>query len=383
MAYGGRDTIYRKSSRKRFETDAAMTAPFPTPKPEDAQRLLGPAEIEAALRDIGARRYHNLHPFHRLLHDGKLNKDQVRAWALNRYYYQAMIPVKDAAVLARMEDASLRRVWRQRIVDHDGDAPGDGGIERWLKLAEGVGFSRAYVESTQGILSATRFSVDAYVHFVKERSLLEAIASSLTEMFSPNIISERVAGMLKNYDFITTDTLAYFEKRMTQAPRDAEFAIDYVKRHATTPELQRQAMAALTFKCNVLWTQLDALYFAYVAPGMIPPDAWTPGTGLVPKPAVTRAAGTGTLVATDVPRLPRGVRLRHDEVRGQHVLLAPERTFDLDANAVAVLSLVDGVRTVRDIAGILAEQFSADRAVIEADVLVMLNDLATKRVLER
>ncbi|WP_375408026.1 pyrroloquinoline-quinone synthase PqqC [uncultured Methylobacterium sp.] len=360
-----------------------MTAPFPTPKPEDAQRLLGPDEIEAALRDIGARRYHNLHPFHRLLHDGKLNKDQVRAWALNRYYYQAMIPVKDAAVLARMEDASLRRVWRQRIVDHDGDRPGDGGIERWLKLAEGVGFERAYVESTQGILSATRFSVDAYVHFVKERSLLEAIASSLTEMFSPNIISERVAGMLKNYDFITTDTLAYFEKRMTQAPRDAEFAIDYVKQHATTPELQRQAMAALTFKCNVLWTQLDALYFAYVAPGMIPPDAWTPGTGLVPEPAVTQAAGTGTLVATDIPRLPRGVRLRHDEVRGQHVLLAPERTFDLDGNAVAVLSLVDGSRTVRDIAGMLAEQFSADRDVIEADVLVMLNDLATKRVLER
>ena len=360
-----------------------MTAPFPTPKTDEAQRLLSPEELEAALRDIGARRYHNLHPFHRLLHDGKLSKDQVRAWALNRYYSQAMIPVKDAAVLARMTDASLRRVWRQRIVDHDGDAPGDGGIERWLKLAEGVGFARDYVESTQGILSATRFSVDAYVHFVKERSLLEAIASSLTEMFSPTIISERVAGMLKNYDFITKDTLAYFDKRLTQAPRDADFAIAYVKEHATTPALQRQAMDALTFKCNVLWTQLDALYFAYVAPGLIPPDAWTPGTGLVPEPAVSQAAGTGTLTAQDVPRLPRGVRLRHDAVRNQHVLLAPERTFDLDANAVAVLELVDGQRSVRDIAGLLAEKFTADAAVIEADILVMLNDLATKRVLER
>ncbi|KQQ42479.1 coenzyme PQQ synthesis protein D [Methylobacterium sp. Leaf125] len=360
-----------------------MTAPFPTPKTDEAQRLLSPEELEAALRDIGARRYHNLHPFHRLLHDGKLNKDQVRAWALNRYYYQAMIPVKDAAVLARMTDASLRRVWRQRIVDHDGDAPGDGGIERWLKLAEGVGFARDYVESTHGILSATRFSVDAYVHFVKERSLLEAIASSLTEMFSPTIISERVAGMLKNYDFITKDTLAYFDKRLTQAPRDADFAIAYVKEHATTPALQRQAMDALTFKCNVLWTQLDALYFAYVAPGLIPPDAWTPGTGLVPEPAVSQAAGTGTLTAQDVPRLPRGVRLRHDAVRNQHVLLAPERTFDLDANAVAVLERVDGQRSVRDIAVLLGETFTADPAVIEADILVMLNDLATKRVLER
>ena len=258
-----------------------MTAIFPTPVADADQRLLTPDELEAALRDIGARRYHNLHPFHRLLHDGKLSKDQVRAWALNRYYYQAMIPVKDAAVLARMQDAELRRVWRQRIVDHDGDHPGDGGIERWLKLAEGVGFARDYVLSTKGILSATRFSVDAYVHFVSERSLLEAIASSLTEMFSPTIISERVAGMLKNYDFITKETLAYFDKRLTQAPRDADFALDYVKQHATTPALQRQAMDALIFKCNVLWTQLDALYFAYVAPGMIPPDAWRPGEGLV------------------------------------------------------------------------------------------------------
>lgn len=361
-----------------------MTAPFPTPVAVADQRLMSPDEIEAALRDIGARRYHNLHPFHRLLHDGKLNKDQVRAWALNRYYYQAMIPVKDAAVLARMEDAQLRRIWRQRIVDHDGDAPGDGGIERWLKLAEGVGFARDYVHSTKGILSATRFSVDAYVHFVKERSLLEAIASSLTEMFSPTIISERVAGMLKNYDFITKDTLAYFEKRLTQAPRDADFALDYVKQHATTPELQRRAMMALIFKCNVLWTQLDALYFAYVEPGMIPPDAWQPGEGLVEEAQTAPAPGGGGAFASgDVPRLPRGVRMRFDEVRQKHVLLAPERTFDLDDNAVAVLNLVDGQRSVGDIAGELAQTYAADRSVIEADIAVMLAGLAQKRVLER
>ncbi|GLS42435.1 pyrroloquinoline-quinone synthase PqqC [Methylobacterium brachythecii] len=360
-----------------------MTAPFPTPVAGDDQRLLSPEELEAALRDIGARRYHNLHPFHRLLHDGKLNKDQVRAWALNRYYYQAMIPVKDAAVLARMHDAELRRVWRQRIVDHDGDAPGDGGIERWLKLAQGVGFSRDYVLSTKGILSATKFSVEAYVHFVKEKSLLEAIASSLTEMFSPTIISERVSGMLKNYDFITKDTLAYFEKRLTQAPRDADFALDYVKQHATTPELQRQAMAALTFKCNVLWTQLDALYFAYVAPGMVPPDAWQPGEGLVEETSAATGGRRGPFVGSDVPRLPRGVRLRFDEVRSNHVLLAPERTFDLDDNAVAVLKLVDGKRSVGDIAGELATIYAADRSLIEADIGVMLADLAQKRVLER
>jgi coenzyme PQQ biosynthesis protein C len=239
--------------------------------------LSPPSDLEAELREIGARRYHNLHPFHRLLHGGKLGRDQVRAWALNRYYYQAMIPVKDATVLSRMHDAGLRRVWRQRIVDHDGEREGDGGIERWLKLTDGLGLPRAYVASTRGILPGTRFAVEAYVHFVRDRSLLEAIASSLTELFSPNIISERVAGMLASYDFISKETLAYFEKRLSQAPRDADFALDYVKEHATTPQTQQAVRAALTFKCDVLWSQLDALHFAYVEPGLCPPGAWRPG----------------------------------------------------------------------------------------------------------
>jgi pyrroloquinoline quinone biosynthesis protein D len=247
------------------------------PAATGAGQLLSPAELEARLRDVGARRYHNLHPFHRLLHGGKLDRDQVRAWALNRYYYQAMIPVKDATLLARLPDASLRRIWRQRIVDHDGEAEGDGGIERWLKLTDGLDLPRDYVSSTRGILPATRFAVEAYVHFVRDRSLLEAIASSLTEMFSPTIISERVAGMLANYDFISRETLAYFDKRLTQAPRDADFALDFVKRHATTREAQEAAIAALTFKTDVLWSQLDALYFAYVEPGLAPPGAWVPG----------------------------------------------------------------------------------------------------------
>jgi len=235
-------------------------------------------EFETALRDIGARRYHNLHPFHALLHNGKLSRDQVCAWALNRYYYQSMIPVKDAGVLGRMHDAELRRIWRQRIVDHDGERAGDGGIERWLRLTAGLGLERPYVVSTAGILPATRFAVEAYVHFVRERSLLEAIASSLTEMFSPNIISERVAGMLANYPFISKETLSYFDKRLTQAPRDADFALQYVLQHATTPAFQHDALRALSFKCDVLWSQLDALYFAYVEPAFPPPGAWTSDT---------------------------------------------------------------------------------------------------------
>jgi pyrroloquinoline quinone biosynthesis protein D len=239
--------------------------------------LLSPAALEVALRDIGSRRYHNLHPFHGLLHSGKLNRDQVRAWALNRYYYQAMIPIKDATILARISQPELRRIWRQRIIDHDGVEDGDGGLERWLRLTDSLGFPRDYVSSTRGLLPATRFAVQAYVDFVRDRSLLESIASSLTELFSPNIISERVAGMLAGYDFISRAALAYFDKRLSQAPRDADFALDYVKQHATTPEMQQAVLGALTFKCDVLWSQLDALHHAYVSPGLPPPGAWVPG----------------------------------------------------------------------------------------------------------
>ena len=233
-------------------------------------------DLEAALRQIGAERYHNLHPFHKMLHNGELTKPQVQAWALNRYCYQDAIPVKDATILARMDSAELRREWRQRIEDHDGQAAGDGGIARWLALTDGLGLDRAYVESKSGALPATKFAVGAYIAFTRDKSLLEAIASSLTELFSPKIISERVSGMLRNYDFVNEETLAYFEKRLTQAPRDSDFALDYVKQHAQTAEQQQLVLDALYFKCSVLWAQLDALYHAYVAPGHIPPDAFVP-----------------------------------------------------------------------------------------------------------
>jgi coenzyme PQQ biosynthesis protein C len=242
----------------------------------DRTAPLTPAALEGALRRIGAERYHINHPFHKLLHGGRLNRGQVQAWVLNRFYYQSRIPIKDATLIARTEDPELRRIWRQRLVDHDGEQEGGGGIGRWLKLAEGVGLDPTDVKAFRGILPATRFAVDAYVHFVRDRTLLEAVASSLTELFSPTIISERVAGMLANYDWITRDTLAYFNARLDQAPRDADFALAFVREHAGTPERQQAVLDALTFKCDVLWAQLDALYLAYVEPGMPPPGAFHP-----------------------------------------------------------------------------------------------------------
>jgi len=237
-------------------------------------KLHTPAELEAALRDIGSRRYHRLHPFHKLLHSGRCNKGQVQAWALNRYYYQSMIPIKDANLIARCADAAVRREWRSRLVDHDGMAEGDGGIVRWLLLTEALELERDYVVSLRGILPATRFAVDAYVHFVSERTLLEAIASSLTELFSPQIISERVEGMLASYPFVSREALAYFDKRPEQATRDADFALDYVKRQAVSLEQQQRVLASL--KCSVLWTMCDALYHAYVNPQHIPPGCFVP-----------------------------------------------------------------------------------------------------------
>ncbi len=235
-------------------------------------------DLEAALRHIGATRYHNLHPFHRLLHGGKLNKGQVQAWALNRYYYQSTIPIKDAVVISRFRDRGIRMEWRHRIEDHDGDPDTEGGIERWLKLTEGLGLDSAYVESTEGILPATRFAVEAYVHFCRDKTPLEAIASSLTELFAPNLHEERISGMLAHYDFVNPDIMSYFSRRLTQAPRDANFALKYVREHARTQAEREAVCNALIFKTNVLWVQLDALYHAYVE-GHVPPGAFVPKAG--------------------------------------------------------------------------------------------------------
>lgn len=237
--------------------------------------------FETRLRAIGAARYHDRHPFHTLLHGGQATIDQVRAWVINRWYYQSRIPMKDAAFLSRVDDPALRRIWRARIEDHDGTDTREGGIARWLRLAQAVGLDPAYVASGQGVMPATRFAVDAYVVFVRERPLLEAVAASLTELFAPKIHTERIAGLLAHYDFATPETLAYFRHRLAEAPKDVAFGLDWVLSHAITDKEQDAAAAALTFKTDVLWAQLDALWHGYVAPGAIPPGAWRPGEGLL------------------------------------------------------------------------------------------------------
>jgi pyrroloquinoline-quinone synthase len=254
------------------------------------------AEFHERLRRIGAERYHDRHPFHKRLHGGQCTADEVRAWVINRWQYQSRIPMKDAAFLSRLEDPQMRRIWRRRIEDHDGgveeggaEGGGGGGIRRWLVLARAVGLDPDYVASGIGVMPATRFAVDAYVRFVRDMPLLDAVAASLTEMFAPRIHAERIEGLLKHYDFADDSSLVYFRKRLTEAPRDVEYGLDYVLEHADTLERQDAAAAALCFKTDVLWAQLDALWYGYVE-GRIPPGAWRPGEGV--SASASRAAAS-------------------------------------------------------------------------------------------
>jgi coenzyme PQQ biosynthesis protein C len=235
-----------------------------------------PAEqLRSRMHEIGRERYHHRHPFHLLMHEGGLSRGQLQAWALNRYYYQSMIPIKDAIILSRSADPEFRRAWRKRIVDHDGDGTHEGGIKRWIHLAEATGLKREQVTSGAEVLPGVRFAVDAYLDLVRNRSFLEAVASSLTELFSRDLIALRMDALRKHYPWLSGG-LDYFTARLEQAPEDAASAFEYVAQNAHTREQQERAIAALRAKCDILWAQLDALYFAYVQPKWAPPGAFVP-----------------------------------------------------------------------------------------------------------
>jgi pyrroloquinoline-quinone synthase len=224
-------------------------------------------ELVAWFRREGESRYHDRHPYHVLMHEGKLTKLQLQQWVLNRYYYQTRIPIKDALILSKSEDPAFRRMWIRRIHDHDGQAPGEGGLELWLRLADGVGLDRQEVVSCRSVLPGVRFACDAYVDLVRERSLVEAVASSLTEFFAPDLMSRRVLAWEQHYPWVSPEMLAYFRSRVPRARRDSEEAIDFVVAHAATYELQARCVAALIRKTEILWHLLDSVYAAYIEPG--------------------------------------------------------------------------------------------------------------------
>jgi pyrroloquinoline-quinone synthase len=245
------------------------------PVDPEVERPLTIEELRARVRAVGEQHYHHQHPFHLLMHQGKLTKGQLQAWVLNRYYYQSRIPMKDAIILSRSDDPGFRRAWRKRVLDHDGDNNPEGGIERWLRLAKALGLPRERIVSCEEVLPGVRYAVEAYIDLVKSRSLLEAVASSLTELFSRDLITLRMDALRRHYPCLS-GSLDYFESRLDQAPADAQFAFQFVADHARTYSEQEKAIQALREKCEILWAQLDALYYAYVQPGWPPPGVFRP-----------------------------------------------------------------------------------------------------------
>ena len=220
-------------------------------------------EFTERLKDVGRSFYHDKHPFHLAMHQGKLSREQIRGWVANRFYYQKSVPIKDAAILSILPSREMRREWIQRIIDHDGTEGEDGGIEAWLRLGEAVGLTREEVEREEHVVPGVRFAVDAYVNFARTKPWIEAVASSLTELFSPDLISKRMKILDRLYPWIDSKGFEYFQNRLTQAPRDSDCALKLVLAYCQSPEEQQRAVKALKFKCDVLWAQLDAIEKAY------------------------------------------------------------------------------------------------------------------------
>ena len=239
-------------------TESATTSRGERAPPPPELGPLPPEEFIARLRAQGTR-YHNLHPFHRRMDAGTLTPEELQRWVTNRFYYQKCIPLKDAAILANCPEVEVRREWIRRIIDHDGTTEGTGGIESWLRLGEALGVSREELVSEQGVLPAVRYAVDAYVNFARRKAWIEAVASSLTELFGPAAIRVRLDALERHYVWVDPAGLEYFRARLVQAPRDAQYALDLVVDRCCTREQQEAALAALRFKTEVLWAQLDAI----------------------------------------------------------------------------------------------------------------------------
>ena len=222
-------------------------------------------EFEAQLRSSG-RAYHIHHPFNQMLNSGGATPAQIRGWVANRFYYQINIPIKDAAILANCMDREVRRAWVQRILDHDGYGEDPGGIESWLRLAEAVGLSRAAVESLAEVLPGVRFAVDAYVNFARRAPWPEAVCSSLTELFAPEIHKQRLANWPQHYPWIDPSGLEYFQSRVSLARRDVEFGLAVTLERFDTRALQERALDILKFKLDVLWQMSDAMALCYMRP---------------------------------------------------------------------------------------------------------------------
>ena len=239
----------------------ALAAPPPPPIPRLDQPL-SPEALAEGLRALSISYYAN-HPFHQLMHEGRLNPRQLQGWVANRLAYQRAIPRKDAAIISNCPDPDVRREWMQRIVDHDGTRPGTGGIEMWIRLGEALGVPREEMEDERHVLPGVRFAAEAYVTFCKTRPWIEAVASSLTELFAPDLMRRRIAAFPEHYPWVRPEGLEYFRSRLVQAPRDSQQGLRLVQQQCTSVETQYRAFEALAFKLEMLWVMIDTIHHAY------------------------------------------------------------------------------------------------------------------------
>lgn len=241
------------------------------PVTADQASPLGRDEFVEKLRAEGSARYHASHPFHLAMHEGSLEREQLQLWVINRYYYQTRIPIKDAIIVSKSDDPAFRRQWLRRITDHDGvdsldgTTPKQGGLELWLRLGDALGVDRARMTSLTEVLPGVRFACDAYVNLVRDSSLLEAVASSLTEHFAPDLMTQRISAFEKYYAFVKPEALDYFRERVPRAKRDSTEAIRFVLEHAVTREQQEACVRALITKTQILWHLLDCVNFESVS----------------------------------------------------------------------------------------------------------------------
>jgi len=303
-------------------------------------------EFEARLRGVLDERYHHRHPFNRRMHEGSLSREELQTWVRNRYYYQTRIPLKDSVILTKSGDPAFRREWVQRIHDHDGTAEREGGLELWLRLAEAVGLERAEVEDLSSVLPGVRDACDDYVRLVEERDLVEAVASSLTELAAGKIMHVRIEAFERHYPWVGEEGLRYFRSRTTQAPKDAGWGLPWVLEHASDAEEQRRCVAALEAKCDILWRLLDAVEAAH-----------------------------------RVPRLSAGARRRDDPQDGRPTVVLPERAVRLNDSGREILDLCDGKRSADAIARTLRLRHPEVEA-IEPDVHGFLAEMERLGVLE-
>jgi pyrroloquinoline-quinone synthase len=243
---------------------SVLSAPPAPPMPE-LSRPLPPDDLVAALHAFHSS-YYASHPFHTLMHEGRLTQRQLQGWVANRLAYQRAIPRKDGAIISNCPDPAVRRMWLQRIIDHDGTEPGTGGIELWIRLGEAVGVPRAEMDDERHVLPGVRFAAEAYVTFCKTRPWIDAVASSLTELFAPGLMRQRIAAFPRHYPWIRAEALDYFKSRLIQAPHDSEQGLHLVKTHCLTVETQQRAFDALAFKIEMLWLMIDTIHHAYLEP---------------------------------------------------------------------------------------------------------------------